>query len=106
MSDAAIVAGLGGWAAVTAAALQTRCPRLLQGLAASAAAYWAGGGRLWGADPLLVDALKQAFQRARPSEHHHTFAFPRCVPCCAPGGRRQAACVCVSCEFAPPSARV
>ncbi|KAL4448375.1 hypothetical protein ABPG75_005594 [Micractinium tetrahymenae] len=76
MSDAAIVAGLAGWAAVTAAALQARSPRLLQALAASAGAYWAGGGRLWGSDPLLVDALKEAFQRARPSEHHHTFAFP------------------------------
>lgn len=77
MSDAAIVAGLAGWAAVTAAALQSGSPRLLQALAASAGAYFAGGGRLWGSDPLLVDALKQAFQRARPSEHHHTFAFPR-----------------------------
>lgn len=76
VSDAAIASGLAGWAGVTALALRTRSPRLLQALAASTVGYFAGGGRIWGSDPVLVDYLKNVFQRVRPMEHHNTWAFP------------------------------
>ena len=68
--------GLCGWAAVAAAALQTRQPRLIQALGTSALAYGLGGGAIRHGDPLLVDALKHAFHRARPADYPTSFAFP------------------------------
>jgi hypothetical protein len=77
VSDSAITLGLVGWAGVTAVALNTRSPAVARALGVSASVYWLAGGAIKHGDPCLVDALKHAFQRARPSDHHHTFAFPR-----------------------------
>lgn len=77
VSDASIACGLAGWLGVAAVAVSARSPRLAGLLGLSSAAYCLGGGRMWRADPALVDTLKQAFHRVRPSEHHHTYAFPR-----------------------------
>ncbi|PSC70460.1 PAP2 family [Micractinium conductrix] len=76
VSDASIACGLAGWLGVAAVAVSARSPRLAGLLGLSSAAYCLGGGRMWRADPALVDTLKQAFHRVRPSEHHHTYAFP------------------------------
>jgi LmbE family N-acetylglucosaminyl deacetylase len=66
-----------GWAAAAVVALHTRQPRLAQALGVSGAAYFLGGGRIPHSDPVLVDALKQAFHRARPSSLIQTFSYPR-----------------------------
>lgn len=81
MSDAGIVAGLAAWAAVTFAALQAQPaqPRLLATLGVSWAAYVLAGGSIRHGDTPLVGALKEGFQRVRPCECGHTYAFPRCA---------------------------
>jgi hypothetical protein len=79
VSDAAITVGLLGWAGITAAALGTRQPKLAQALGFSAAVYVLGGGSIKHGDPVLVAALKDAFARVRPSVHHQTYSFPRCM---------------------------
>lgn len=80
MSDAAIVSGMAGWAAVAIAAVlptQPAPPRLLRALGISAAAYLLAGGSIKHGDTPLVAAMKEGWHRARPSEVLHTFAFPR-----------------------------
>lgn len=88
ISDAAIVAGLAGWAAVVAAALLAPPPppRLLRVLGVSAAAYMLAGGSIRHGDTPLVGAMKEGWQRARPSPVHSTYAFPRCALCPGQGG--------------------
>ena len=80
MSDAAIVRGMAGGAAVASAAVlptQPAPPRLLRALGISAAAYLLAGGSIKHGDTPLVAAMKEGWHRARPSEVLHTFAFPR-----------------------------
>ena len=76
ISDAAIVAGLAGWATVTLVALAAPQPRLLSTLGVSTLAYIAGGGSIRHGDTLLVGALKEGFHRPRPSAGLSTWAFP------------------------------
>lgn len=77
MSSGPIVAGLAGWAAVTAGALARPSPRLLRALGVAAAMYFLGGGSIRHGDPVLVGALKEAFERVRPSTAwHSTYSFP------------------------------
>lgn len=96
VSDAALVAGLLGWAWAAAVALGASNERdgsssssagsgvgssgggssAGQALGLAAAAYLAGGPFQHG-DPLAVSLLKHSFQRLRPApELHSTFSFP------------------------------
>lgn len=76
ISDAFITAGVLGWAACTAACLVKAPAKSAGPLATAWGFYFATCGALKHFDPLLVDALKHFFARARPSTLHHTFSFP------------------------------
>ncbi|KAF8071148.1 hypothetical protein HT031_001230 [Scenedesmus sp. PABB004] len=78
LSDAAIVAGVAGWAAASGAALAAAPRRAAPRVALAWAAYAALCGPLLGrGDPPLVATLKEAFHRSRPSAVlHHSFSFP------------------------------
>lgn len=77
VSSGPILAGLVGWAAVMVGALAAPSPRLWRALGVAGAMYVGGGGSIRHGDPLLVGALKEAFERVRPSTMWHTtFSFP------------------------------
>lgn len=79
LSNSPILAGWCGWvlSAIAAAALcDGKHHRALRHVAIAAAVYAFGGGSIRHGDPFLVDALKHAFMRVRPSPVHSTFAFP------------------------------
>jgi membrane-associated phospholipid phosphatase len=76
ISDGFITAGVLGWLACTAACLIKAPAKSAGPLAAAWGFYFATCGAVGHGDPLLVDALKHLFARARPSTLHHTFSFP------------------------------
>ncbi|KAK9826427.1 hypothetical protein WJX81_004447 [Elliptochloris bilobata] len=78
ISDAAIVSGLAGWATCGGAVLMQSPQRGLPRVGAALAALLALGGDAvtCHGDVLGVEQLKQLFHRARPSDLHHTYAFP------------------------------
>jgi membrane-associated phospholipid phosphatase len=76
ISDGFIIAGVLGWLACTAVCLVKAPVKSAGALAAAWGFYFATCGAVGHGDPLLVDALKHLFARARPSTLHHTFSFP------------------------------
>lgn len=76
ISDGFIVAGVLGWLACTAVCLVKAPMKSAGALAAAWGFYFATCGAVVHGDPLLVDALKNLFARARPSTLHQTFSFP------------------------------
>lgn len=78
MSNMPILCALVGWVATTVVAL-VRDPSWAGGLKRVVVAwslYFLGAGSIPHGDPLLVDTLKNAFARVRPSTIHSTFSFP------------------------------
>jgi membrane-associated phospholipid phosphatase len=79
MSDAPIVLGWLVWAVAIASQPRSSKPYPASSLRRTlicGAIYVVGGGTVNGGDPFLVVALKNVFQRIRPSPNHSTFAFP------------------------------
>lgn len=76
ISDAFITAGIIGWVVCTVACLMKAPTKSAGPLAAAWGFYATTCGAVSHGDPLLVDALKHFFARARPSTLHHTFSFP------------------------------
>jgi membrane-associated phospholipid phosphatase len=76
ISDVFITAGVLGWLACTAVCLVKAPLKSAGAVAAAWSFYFATCGAVGHGDPLLVDALKHLFARARPSTLHHTFSFP------------------------------
>jgi membrane-associated phospholipid phosphatase len=75
ISDAAITAGMAGWAVTSAYLLAAAPKRHALPLTLAWAFYLWGFGAVL-TDPALVHSLKAAFHRLRPSTLHHSFSFP------------------------------
>lgn len=76
MSNMPILVGIIGWVTTTVLALVRDPLPGLRAVAISWTAYFVAAGTIPHGDPALVNALKNAFARARPSAIHSTFSFP------------------------------
>jgi membrane-associated phospholipid phosphatase len=76
ISNAAIYPGVLALACGSVWALAKK-PRVgVSAVSLTWAAYFLGAGYMKGGEPLLLDAVKEFFHRARPSEGHSSYAFP------------------------------
>lgn len=76
MSNMPILVGIIGWVTTTVLALVRDPLPGLRTVAISWTAYFLAAGTIPHGDPYLVDTLKNAFARARPSAIHSTYSFP------------------------------
>lgn len=76
MSNMPILIGIVGWVIATVLALVRDPLPGVRAVAISWTAYFLAAGTIPNGDPALVDALKNAFARVRPSAIHSTFSFP------------------------------
>lgn len=76
ISDIFITLGISGWLLCTALCVAANPKKAAGPLALAWSFYFSTCGAFWQGDPPLVDVLKNAFGRVRPSTLHHTFSFP------------------------------
>lgn len=76
VSDLFITGGIAGWVLAGAAGISKSGWNGVKRLAIVLLLYVFGGGSVQHGDPFFVDQLKTHFQRMRPSDILHTYAFP------------------------------